>query len=104
MLGAVVAAFLITAVSWFLARRISRPLELMTDGAARFAKGELGHRLPVKGYVETLRDGALDDKQNAKRFLDIIVKHIALAHGGSVSVKSRIGAGSTFSIRIPIDG
>ncbi len=32
-----------------------------------------------------------------------IVKHIALAHGGSVAVQSRVGVGSTFSIRIPID-
>jgi two-component system phosphate regulon sensor histidine kinase PhoR len=30
-----------------------------------------------------------------------IVKHIALAHRGSVSVESRVGAGSTFSLRLP---
>ena len=52
VVGAVASAFLITAVSWFLARRISRPLELMTDTAAHFAKGELHHRLPVKGCRE----------------------------------------------------
>ena len=58
--GAVVAAFMITGVSWFWARRISRPLEQMTDAAACFAKGELHHRLPVKGCreIETLA-GAL---------------------------------------------
>jgi len=52
LLGAIAAAFLITILSWYLARRISRPLELMTDGAARFAQGELDHRLPVKGCQE----------------------------------------------------
>lgn len=54
--GGTVAAVLIVALSWFLARRISRPLELMTVGAERFAKGELDHRLPVKGCreIETL--------------------------------------------------
>jgi len=30
-----------------------------------------------------------------------IVKHIALAHGGSVSVKSKVGKGSTFTVKLP---
>ena len=29
----------------------------------------------IKGYVETLKEGAIDDAQNAHRFLDIISKH-----------------------------
>jgi len=29
----------------------------------------------IKGFVETLRDGAIDDKESSTRFLDIIVKH-----------------------------
>ncbi|WP_028313189.1 two-component system histidine kinase PnpS [Desulfatibacillum aliphaticivorans] len=29
----------------------------------------------IKGFVETLLDGALDDKENAKRFLEIISRH-----------------------------
>ncbi|HUG07565.1 MAG TPA: ATP-binding protein [Acidimicrobiia bacterium] len=32
-----------------------------------------------------------------------IVKHVAESHGGSVSVESQLGAGSTFTIRIPLD-
>lgn len=31
-----------------------------------------------------------------------IVKHVALAHGGSVEARSRPGAGSTFSVRLPL--
>jgi two-component system phosphate regulon sensor histidine kinase PhoR len=30
----------------------------------------------IKGFIETLRDGALDDRKNAERFLDIVLKHI----------------------------
>ena len=29
----------------------------------------------IKGFVETLRDGAINQPQNAKRFLDIVYKH-----------------------------
>lgn len=31
-----------------------------------------------------------------------IVKHVALTHGGDVSVKSALGKGSTFTMRIPL--
>ncbi|MFH1552259.1 MAG: ATP-binding protein [Candidatus Omnitrophota bacterium] len=29
----------------------------------------------IKGFIETLEDGAIDDKENARRFLSIIGKH-----------------------------
>jgi len=29
----------------------------------------------VKGFLETLKDGAIDDTENSRRFLDIIIKH-----------------------------
>jgi two-component system phosphate regulon sensor histidine kinase PhoR len=50
--GAAVALALVIAASWFLARRISRPLERMTAGAERFGSGDLGYRLPVAGSKE----------------------------------------------------
>ena len=33
-----------------------------------------------------------------------LVAHIAEAHGGRIEVESRIGEGSTFSIRLPVNG
>lgn len=34
----------------------------------------------IKGFVETLRDGALDDRQQAERFLEIIARHAERLH------------------------
>lgn len=31
-----------------------------------------------------------------------ICKHIAEAHGGKIEVESQVGAGSTFSVRLPL--
>ena len=30
----------------------------------------------IKGFIETLKDGAIEDRKNAERFLDIVLKHI----------------------------
>ena len=51
-MGAILAAALTIAVSWFIARQISRPLEIMTCVASRFASGSLQHRLRVEGAAE----------------------------------------------------
>lgn len=32
-----------------------------------------------------------------------IVKHVAESHGGSVSLESELGIGSTFTIRLPLE-
>jgi two-component system phosphate regulon sensor histidine kinase PhoR len=57
-LAAVAAA---VALSWLIARRVSRPLEVMTDGAARFGRGDLDYRLPVAGSREV---AALSETMN----------------------------------------
>ena len=46
-IGALLVALLASAVSWFVSKRISVPIERMRDGARRFARGELFHRLPL---------------------------------------------------------
>jgi two-component system, OmpR family, phosphate regulon sensor histidine kinase PhoR len=50
--GSLLAALVTVAISWLVARRISRPLEAMTRGAQRFGGGELDYRLPVGGSRE----------------------------------------------------
>jgi two-component system phosphate regulon sensor histidine kinase PhoR len=47
-----VAAVFVALASLAVARRIVRPLEAIRSGAARFARGELNHRLPVSGAAE----------------------------------------------------
>jgi two-component system, OmpR family, phosphate regulon sensor histidine kinase PhoR len=43
----VLVAFLAAGISFFISRRLSLPLERMTQGAQLFAKGELSHRLYI---------------------------------------------------------
>ncbi len=50
--GTLAAVAVTVALSWLIARRVSRPLEVMTGGAARFGRGELDYRLPVAGSRE----------------------------------------------------
>lgn len=51
-LAGLAATALVAASSVFVARRIVRPLEIIRDGAERFARGDLDHRLPVYGADE----------------------------------------------------
>jgi len=50
-----IIAVLLAPLCWWLSRRLSRPLELMTDGAQRFSGGNLDIPLAVTGSVETRR-------------------------------------------------
>ncbi len=45
-------AMLVVVVTWFIARRLSRPLEEMRLGAERFAAGEFGGRIAEGGAEE----------------------------------------------------
>lgn len=120
-----IIALISTLISFFMARRISKPLEDLERGVARFTQGDLTYRLQVpneretsrlaiamnemaaqldnritqikklefirkdfianvshelktpitsiKGYAETLIDGALEDKNDAQKFTKIIL-------------------------------
>jgi two-component system phosphate regulon sensor histidine kinase PhoR len=46
-IGALLVALLASAISWYVSKRISIPIERMREGARRFAKGDLFHRLPL---------------------------------------------------------
>ncbi len=50
--GGLVIALIASFICYFMSRRISRPVEDLRRGAAFFAKGELGHRLPVPRTME----------------------------------------------------
>jgi len=51
--GGIAAALFAVLVSWWISRRISRPLENMKLGAEKFARGELETRLQISGSEET---------------------------------------------------
>ena len=53
--GGLVIAVLLAPICWLLSRRLSRPLELMTDAAQHFSRGELDTPLAVTGSEETSR-------------------------------------------------
>lgn len=50
--GGIVAILLVAALSLAISRRISRPLEQIKQEAERYAAGQLGHRLRVRGSSE----------------------------------------------------
>lgn len=52
VLGGIVVAVLASLVCLFISRRISRPIETMRQSAARFARGELSHRVVPPDTVE----------------------------------------------------
>ncbi|HEY0706924.1 MAG TPA: HAMP domain-containing sensor histidine kinase [Polyangia bacterium] len=48
------AVTLIALGAWLLGRRISRPIETLAAGMARFGRGELDHQVPVSGRGDEL--------------------------------------------------
>jgi two-component system phosphate regulon sensor histidine kinase PhoR len=61
-IGGLVAALLAAGICLAVSRRITRPLEEMRDGAARFARGQFDHKLPVP---DTREMGDLAEAMNA---------------------------------------
>ena len=50
--GGVLIALLAAGISWWVSRRLSRPIQELRVGAERFAGGNLEHRVPVYDTVE----------------------------------------------------
>lgn len=74
ILGGLVIVIFAALISFFLSKRIARPLETMKRGAERFAKGELNFKLPVPNTEEI---GALAESLNLMaRQLDERIKTI----------------------------
>ena len=55
IVAGLVISILLAPICWWLSRRLSRPLELMTDGAQRFSNGNLDVPLAITGSVEIRR-------------------------------------------------
>jgi two-component system, OmpR family, phosphate regulon sensor histidine kinase PhoR len=51
-MGGIMIAVLMAAISLWISRRITRPLEHLRIGAKRFARGNLTHKLPLTGSQE----------------------------------------------------
>ena len=51
-IAALIIAVMASGLSWWVSRRITRPLAELTEGARRFAKGDFTRRLPVSNAEE----------------------------------------------------
>ena len=51
-IAGIMTAILASVICWWLARRISRPMERMKQGAERFARGDLKYRLSMPDTLE----------------------------------------------------
>ncbi len=75
IIAGLVISVLLAPICWWLSRRLSRPLELMTDGAQRFSGGDLDIPLAITGSVETRRLGEAMN-QMAARLADRIGREV----------------------------
>ncbi|MDX9759895.1 MAG: ATP-binding protein [Bacteroidota bacterium] len=78
MFGGVLIAIGAMLVSYFVARRLKRPLDGLKDGARRFAAGDLEYRMPVpeseelRGLADVMNDMAAQLRQ---RLMQITRQH-----------------------------
>ncbi len=76
LLGGMLLAVLLAPLCWWLSRRLSHPLELMTAGAQRFSRGELDTPLEITGSEETGRLAAAMNRM-AVQLAERIAREIA---------------------------
>lgn len=73
--GGLLISLLAAPVCWYLSRRISRPLEQMTEGAQRFAEGDFAVTLEETGSEESSRLAAAMNRM-ATKLSDLIAQEI----------------------------
>lgn len=85
-------------------------IELGTDDSwAYFSVTDTGIASRNRSSKECLNDSTESTKRDPQSWggtgLGLsIVRHIALAHGGDVSVESTLGTGSVFKVKLPSSG
>jgi len=67
------ALLLATLVGLFLTRRLTRPLELLRDGASRIGRGELGQRIDIRTH---------DEAEELAREFNAMAGELASLYGG----------------------
>ena len=77
-------------------------------GEVRFAVKDTGIGIPLDDVPRIFErfyrvDKARSRERGGTGLGLAIVKHIAQVHGGQVTVSSRVGQGSTFTVRLPLD-
>ncbi|MBA3007321.1 MAG: HAMP domain-containing protein [Proteobacteria bacterium] len=89
--GCLVVAVIAALVAWFIARRISKPLEQMRSGAERFARGDFAVRLREEGAEEVaILARALNEMATQ---LDIRIQTIVRQHSQLQAVFSSMVEG-----------
>ena len=75
-LGGVVIALLASMICLIISRRISQPLEIMRQGASRYARGDLSHRLDLPDTLELagLADAMNQMAQELERRIQAVVR------------------------------
>ena len=73
-LWSLLAAAVLTIATLVISRRIARPLALLNQGAERFARGDLSHRVSI---ADSLELGALAETLNQMAAqLDEKIRHV----------------------------
>ncbi|MFB0491671.1 signal transduction histidine kinase/CheY-like chemotaxis protein/HPt (histidine-containing phosphotransfer) domain-containing protein [Methylobacterium sp. OAE515] len=107
-LGQVVSNFVSNALKFTEAGHVSVRLAIEADGCLLVAVTDTGIGIPQDKLATIFSAFAQADQSTTRRFggtgLGLsIAQRIVEAMGGTVAVASRVGVGSTFSARIPVE-
>jgi len=91
LFAGLVVVLLAAIFSWFVSRRISRPLESLRQGARRFAEGDLDRRLPVGNSEEI--GGLAEDMNRMAAQLDQRIRTITRQRSEQEAILSSLVEG-----------